>query len=140
MERCLGWCGERAGAAGREPRPTDAAGRESVADAVAVKGNNHDNFWPLVNFCITPDMEQDRQQADISTPELDGETIAATKQPKKRFIGRRAAAEKAAAKGDTNGGIEDSGAIQGSHLVLSSHLEFANMPTQSLHREGVPEP
>jgi 2-(3-amino-3-carboxypropyl)histidine synthase len=68
-------------------------------------------------------MEQDRQQADISTPELDGEAVAVPKQPKKRFIGRRAAAEKAAAKGDTIGGIEDSGAIQGSHLVLTCHLD-----------------
>ncbi|THX11047.1 diphthamide biosynthesis protein 1 [Aureobasidium pullulans] len=58
-------------------------------------------------------MEQDRRQADLSTPELDGEAIAVSKQPKKRFIGRRAAAEKAAAKGETNGGgIEDSGAVQ----------------------------
>ena len=116
-----------------------AAARESVADAVAVKGN-HDIFWPLVNFCITPDMEQDRQQADISTSELDGETIAATKQPKKRFIGRRAAAEKAAAKGDTNGGIEDSGAIQGSHLLLTLHLVYTDTSYQSLRLEGVPEP
>lgn len=116
-----------------------AAARESVADAVAVKGN-HDIFWPLVNFCITSNMEQDRQQADISTPELDGETIAATKQPKKRFIGRRAAAEKAAAKGDSNGGIEDSGAIQGSHLVSTAHIEYTDSLLQSPHLEGVPEP
>lgn len=85
-------------------------------------------------------MEQDRQQADISTPELDGEAIAVTKQPKKRFIGRRAAAEKAAAKGDTNGGIEDSGAIQGSHLVPTSSLEDTDRLPQSPHLEGVPEP
>lgn len=63
-----------------------------------------------------------------------------TKQPKKRFIGRRAAAEKAAAKGDTNGGIEDSGAIQGSHLILTSDLDYADTQPQSLHLEGVPEP
>lgn len=67
-------------------------------------------------FASHTKMEQDRQQADVSTPELDGEAIAVSKQPKKRFIGRRAAAEKAAAKGDTNAGIEDSGAIQGLHL------------------------
>lgn len=83
-------------------------------------------FWLLVNFSITHKMEQDRQQADISTPELDGEAIAVSKQPKKRFIGRRAAAEKAAAKGDTNGGIEDSGAIQGSYLVSKLHVKFAD--------------
>lgn len=82
-------------------------------------------------------MEQDRQQADLSTPELDGEAIAVSKQPKKRFIGRRAAAEKAAAKGDTNGGIEDSGAIQGSHVVPILHLGFADRQAQSLRLEGV---
>jgi len=85
-------------------------------------------------------MEQDRQQADISTPQLDGEAIAVTKQPKKRFIGRRAAAEKAAAKGDSNGGIEDSGAIQGSHLVSTSNLECTDSSLQSPHLEGVPVP
>jgi hypothetical protein len=97
-------------------------------------------FGPLVNFCITSNMEQDRQQADISTPELDGEAIAATKQPKKRFIGRRAAAEKAAAKGDTNGGIEDSGAIQGLHPLPTFHLVYTDTSYQSLRLERVPEP
>ena len=38
---------------------------------------------------------------------------AAPRLPKKRFIGRRAAAEKAAARSDPNASIEDSGAIQG---------------------------
>lgn len=71
------------------------------------------------NFSNKNKMEQDRRQADLSTPELDGEAIAVSKQPKKRFIGRRAAAEKAAAKGETNdGGIEDSGAVQGAHLAM----------------------
>jgi hypothetical protein len=85
-------------------------------------------------------MEQDRQKADISTPELDGEAIAVSKQPKKRFIGRRAAAEKAAAKGETNGGIEDSGAIQGSHLATTVHLDYIDISIQSPHLEGVPAP
>jgi hypothetical protein len=85
-------------------------------------------------------MEQDRQQADISTPELDGEAVAVSKHPKKRFIGRRAAAEKAAAKGDTNGGIEDSGAIQGSYLVPTCHVDFTDTSFQSLPLEGVPAP
>jgi hypothetical protein len=82
-------------------------------------------------------MEQDRQQADVSTPELDGEAVAVSKQPKKRFIGRRAAAEKAAAKGDTNGGIEDSGAIQGSYLAPTCHLDYTDTLFQSLLLEGV---
>jgi hypothetical protein len=99
-----------------------------------------DNFWPLINFCVRLKMEQDRQQADISTPELDGEAVAVSKQPKKRFIGRRAAAEKAAAKGDTNGGIEDSGAIQGLYLVTACHLDYTDFLFQSLPLGGVPAP
>lgn len=71
-------------------------------------------FFGLASFGNPQvEMEQDRQQADLSTPEINGESVPVSKQPKKRFIGRRAAAERAAAKGEANGGIEDSGAIQG---------------------------
>ena len=61
-------------------------------------------------------MEEDRAQADL------GEAVDAEyclekqekqKQPKKRFIGRKEAAERAEKRGDTNGTIEDSGTIQG---------------------------
>jgi len=62
-------------------------------------------------------MEHDREQADLgpSVPaDLNGDSAPVQRQPKKRFIGRRAAAERAAAKGDASGGgIEDSSAIQG---------------------------
>lgn len=61
-------------------------------------------------------MEDDRSQtnlgADISS-DLKSEPAAATRQPKKRFIGRRQAAENAS-KTTANGvNVEDSGAIQG---------------------------
>lgn len=61
-------------------------------------------------------MEADREQANLVpeiTTELGADAAPSPRQPKRRFIGRRAAAERAAAKGDTGAGIEDSGAIQG---------------------------
>jgi len=64
-------------------------------------------------------MEEDRALADLG-PDLpvaaDNHDGAATlpKQPKRRFIGRRAADAKAAAKAEAGGGaIEDTGAVQG---------------------------
>ncbi|KAK0609199.1 Diphthamide biosynthesis protein 1 [Lasiodiplodia hormozganensis] len=62
-------------------------------------------------------MEEDRAATNLGpTPEeeLSGEPNIAPKQPKKRFVGRRAAESAAAAKAkaDPNANIEDSGAIQ----------------------------
>ncbi|KAK3683072.1 Diphthamide biosynthesis protein 1 [Vermiconidia calcicola] len=63
-------------------------------------------------------MEEDRAVADLgreTSAELHGEEVAVDKKPKRRFIGRRAADAKAAAKAQENGGgggIEDSGAVQ----------------------------
>ncbi|KZF19877.1 diphthamide biosynthesis protein-like protein 1 [Xylona heveae TC161] len=68
-------------------------------------------------------MEEDRALADLGPtgvesqqePEIQAEPAPAPRQPKKRFIGRRAAAERAQANdaSSTSGGnIEDSGAIQ----------------------------
>ena len=61
-------------------------------------------------------METDRAQTDLGeavSAELSIAKSDAVKQPKKRFIGRIAAAEKAEKNGGSNGTIEDSGAIQG---------------------------
>ena len=61
-------------------------------------------------------MEQDRAEADIGQAikiELDAEQKESLKQPKKRFVGRRAAAERAEQHHGGNSTIEDSGAIQG---------------------------
>ncbi|KAK4555563.1 Diphthamide biosynthesis protein 1 [Recurvomyces mirabilis] len=62
-------------------------------------------------------MEEDRAIADLGptvAAELDGDAEAVEKKPKRRFIGRKAAEAKAAARAEQNGdaGIEDSGAIQ----------------------------
>ncbi|SLM37209.1 diphthamide biosynthesis protein 1 [Lasallia pustulata] len=60
-------------------------------------------------------MEDDRAQTNIAegiSVETEAPAVEATKQPKKRFIGRRAAAERAAKNVDPNSTIEDSGAIQ----------------------------
>ena len=76
------------------------------------------NPWKIqyLNLFLT-NMEEDRAQTDL------GEAVNAElglenqqqkqRQPRKRFIGRKEAAERAEKKGDTNGTIEDSGAIQG---------------------------
>ncbi len=64
-------------------------------------------------------MEIDRAQTDLGeavNAELSASKSDLLKQPKKRFIGRKAAAEKAEKNGGSNGTIEDSGAIQGLHV------------------------
>lgn len=61
-------------------------------------------------------MEKDRAQADLGEAldaEFEAEKQEKQKQPKKRFIGRKEASERAEKRNDTNGTIEDSGAIQG---------------------------
>ncbi|KAI7250357.1 Diphthamide biosynthesis protein, partial [Hortaea werneckii] len=64
-------------------------------------------------------MEEDRAATDIGptvSAELNGDPEPVEKKPKRRFIGRKAAEAKAAAKAEQNGGdaanLEDSGAIQ----------------------------
>ncbi|GJD05523.1 diphthamide biosynthesis protein 1 [Colletotrichum higginsianum] len=72
-------------------------------------------------------MEEDRAQtdlgiaADIEASHREAEAAAkpVMKQPKKRFVGRRAAAEAAAKNGGSNGSIEDSSSIQENHPMLT---------------------
>ena len=61
-------------------------------------------------------MEQDRAQADLGEAvdaEISAEKREKQRQPRKRFIGRKEAAERGEARGNTDGTIEDSGNIQG---------------------------
>lgn len=64
-------------------------------------------------------MESDRAVADLGpdvslTSSIDGDIATQPKQPKRRFIGRRAADAKAAAKAEAgSGSIEETGAVQG---------------------------
>ena len=61
-------------------------------------------------------MEVDRAQVDLGEAvdaELLAENLQKQKEPRKRFIGRKEAAARTEKKGNTNGTIEDSGAIQG---------------------------
>ena len=61
-------------------------------------------------------MESDRTQSNLGQAvDLDAgeQRPEKPKQPKKRFIGRKAAAERLEQNGGSNGTIEDSGAIQG---------------------------
>ncbi|EMC95087.1 hypothetical protein BAUCODRAFT_123562 [Baudoinia panamericana UAMH 10762] len=62
-------------------------------------------------------MEEDRAIADLGptvSADMNGDAEAVEKKPKRRFIGRKAAEAKAAARAEQNGGagIEDSGAVQ----------------------------
>lgn len=58
-------------------------------------------------------MEEDRAIADLG-PDVIGDAETAAKAPKRRFIGRKAADAKAAARAGTPiESIEESGAIQG---------------------------
>jgi len=71
-------------------------------------------------------MEEDRAATNLG-PEVDidsAETQSSPKQPRKRFIGRRAAAERAAAKAQENG---DHDAAEGTDAV-------AGMPSVNIER------
>ncbi|KAK5119348.1 Diphthamide biosynthesis protein 1 [Meristemomyces frigidus] len=61
-------------------------------------------------------MKEDRAAVDLGptvSAEMNGDAEAVEKKPKRRFIGRKAAEAKAAARAEENGGtIEDSGAVQ----------------------------
>ena len=63
-------------------------------------------------------MEADRAKADLG-PDIvfanskTADVADVQKQPKKRFVGRRAAAERAERDGKASASIEDNGAIQG---------------------------
>ena len=66
-------------------------------------------------------MEEDRAQANIAeavNAELEVPKAEPPKQPSKRFIGRRAAAQRAAKLDSSNSTIEGSDAIQGNILFL----------------------
>lgn len=62
------------------------------------------------------DMELDRSKVNVSVAvdtELEVVKQEKVRKPRKRFIGQRAAAERAEGKGDSSVAIEDNGAIQG---------------------------
>lgn len=75
-------------------------------------------------------MEEDRAIADLGpdvsmSTGMNGDADSVPKQPKRRFIGRKAADAKAAARAEAaEGSIEESGAVQGAicqmHMVLVS--------------------
>ncbi|KAM0719934.1 hypothetical protein Q7P37_004069 [Cladosporium fusiforme] len=91
-------------------------------------------------------MEEDRAIADLGPEipaDLTGEDETAKKTPKRRFIGRRAADAKAAAKGEAaqgqeNGTIEDSGAVQVAPRRRAPRA-LNNVPDEILHDEAINE-
>ena len=95
-------------------------------------------------------MEEDRAVADLGPDlpaDLNGEDETAKKTPKRRFIGRRAADAKAAAKGDAQGNgdgtIEDSNAVQGADYPYTACYEIETSRSclaQSLHAAELPAP
>ena len=71
----------------------------------------------LLHCGITPEMEKDRAETKIGA-----ERYEAIKRPKKRFIGRRAAVEKAEDKidiSDSNSEVADDRVVQGIHILDS---------------------
>lgn len=73
-------------------------------------------------------MEEDRALVDVGKAvdaELEIQQPTEPRQPKKRFIGRRAAAELAQKKGDSGYTIEDSGAIT-SLVVIAFFMSCAD--------------
>ena len=76
-------------------------------------------------------MEKDRAQADLGEAvdaEISAEKREKQKQPRKRFIGRKEAAERGEKRGDTNGTIEDSGNIQSTQRGLNVFEHNADFP------------
>ncbi|EON67988.1 diphthamide biosynthesis protein 1 [Coniosporium apollinis CBS 100218] len=84
-------------------------------------------------------MEEDRAAANLGPAvgdNMSGEAAVASKQPKKRFVGRRAAAERAASNADPNATIEDSGAIQVAAPRRSART-LNNIPPEILEDEEI---
>lgn len=79
------------------------------------------NLWFHAPEHRTASMEEDRAQVDlgvaVDVEEQIEEAAAAQRLPKKRFVGRRQAAE-AALKNELNGSVEESGAIQSTFLQI----------------------
>ena len=74
-------------------------------------------------------MESDRAKVDLGPDELSENYKPADvpdipKQPKKRFVGKRAAAERAERDGKGSASIEDNGAIQGTQTKFSDRRNF----------------
>ena len=66
-------------------------------------------------------MELDRSEENIGVAvgtDLEVEKQEKVRKPRKRFIGQRAAAERAEGKGDSSVAIEDNGAIQGTRRPI----------------------
>lgn len=81
-------------------------------------------------------MEEDRAQADLGEAvdaEFAAEKQEKQKQPRKRFIGRKEAAERAEKRADTNSTIEDSGAIQGMHRASKGYERISDI--SQLHNQ-----
>ncbi|KAF4907442.1 2-(3-amino-3-carboxypropyl)histidine synthase subunit 1 [Colletotrichum viniferum] len=90
-------------------------------------------------------MEEDRAQTDLGIAadieashreEAAAAAEPALKQPKKRFVGRRTAAEAAVKNGGSNGSIEDSKSIQGANL----HFPLSQLSSLISHLSAVAKP
>ncbi len=81
-------------------------------------------------------MEEDRTITNVEPDTLVDSILepgTPSRQPRKRFIGGRAALERAAAKAAENGGtIEDSGALQGTFCVFSGLIYISSTNTDCI--------
>lgn len=76
-------------------------------------------------------MEDDRAEVDLGiAADIESQETPepALKQPKKRFVGRRTAAQTAASK-NGSGAVEDAGAVQGTVCFLISVIRFIHTDT-----------
>ena len=61
-------------------------------------------------------MDEKRIQASVkndATPELSTRVAEKPREPRKRFVGRRTAAERVSTKSDSNSTIEETGVVKG---------------------------
>ena len=81
-------------------------------------------------------MEEDRAQADIGKSiNVKKEEVNKPRQPKKRFIGRKAAADRTKERGDLNETIEETGAIQGRFVLFGcAHRKLTTVSVSQSRR------
>ena len=92
-----------------------------------------------ITYPLLPKMEEDRAQADLGEAvdaEIGSEKREKQKQPRKRFIGRKEAAERGEKSGDTNGTIEDSGNIQSTQRGRTSSSKMLTFLSCATKKDG----
>ena len=105
-----------------------------------IKNVNQDDSGPRdISYPLLQKMEEDRTQADLGEAvdaEIRAENREKQKQPRKRFIGRKEAAERGEKKGNTSGTIEDSGNIQSTQRALNVFEQILTFLSCATKKDG----